>query len=166
MSAAPKRIYSCFITGRRINSVSLHAEAWFWRILAIANKHGRVTADIAALAAQTSGNRKVRLTHVARWVCEMLNTGLIEIVDGSFHVVDFERFQPQAVLNGCRASIPEAIRRDVLLAGCCKFCGLTTHLTVDHIRPVSKGGGDERSNLQCLCLPCNLRKSNKWEGEA
>jgi 5-methylcytosine-specific restriction protein A len=30
---------------------------------------------------------------------------------------------------------------------------------MDHIRPVSLGGGDERENLQGLCRPCHLSKS-------
>lgn len=34
-------------------------------------------------------------------------------------------------------------------------------LEVDHIRPVSKGGLSEPTNLQTLCWRCNRRKSNK-----
>lgn len=164
--SAFKRIYSGFITGRRVNQISLHAEAWFWRVLAIADKDGCVTADMPTLAAQTSGARNVRTTYVARWVNEMLDAGLLEFINGSFHIVDFQRLQPQSVLNGSRAAIPEDVRRDVLSAGRCAHCPATTKLTVDHIQPVSKGGSDERSNLQCLCLLCNIRKSNKWEAVA
>lgn len=40
---------------------------------------------------------------------------------------------------------------------CCS-CGSLEQLTVDHIVPVSKGGGDEMGNLQTLCRPCNSRK--------
>jgi 5-methylcytosine-specific restriction endonuclease McrA len=31
-------------------------------------------------------------------------------------------------------------------------------LEVDHIKPVSKGGKDNPSNLQLLCPPCNKKK--------
>lgn len=40
---------------------------------------------------------------------------------------------------------------------------------IDHIVPVSKGGANWPSNLQCLCAPCNLAKGSKmpeeWEAE-
>ena len=36
-------------------------------------------------------------------------------------------------------------------------------LTVDHIKPVSKGGSDEPYNLQILCRVCNSKKGAKWK---
>lgn len=37
--------------------------------------------------------------------------------------------------------------------------------TVDHIFPVSKGGKNELSNLQCTCKSCNTMKQNMSEKE-
>jgi len=46
----------------------------------------------------------------------------------------------------------------------CKHCGRGTgKFHVDHIVPLSKGGGDELENLQFLCAQCNLRKSNSYD---
>lgn len=43
----------------------------------------------------------------------------------------------------------------------CATCGSVEYLSVDHIHPVIKGGGNEDDNLQTLCLPCNLKKGSK-----
>lgn len=43
----------------------------------------------------------------------------------------------------------------------CKHCGGTTSLSLDHIVPVSRGGGNTLENIQVLCKPCNSKKGNK-----
>ena len=40
----------------------------------------------------------------------------------------------------------------------CRLCGSGRDLTVDHIVPVSKGGGTVWWNLQTLCRSCNSKK--------
>ena len=45
---------------------------------------------------------------------------------------------------------------------CCLCCGCNDMpLTRDHIVPLSEGGADSISNIQPLCLSCNLRKGTK-----
>jgi 5-methylcytosine-specific restriction endonuclease McrA len=49
----------------------------------------------------------------------------------------------------------------------CQHCGveaLFIELEVDHIRPVSRGGSDDPSNLQTLCVKCNRKKGNRFVG--
>jgi len=43
----------------------------------------------------------------------------------------------------------------------CVECGTGENLTLDHIRPKSKGGTDDEDNLQTMCQPCNCRKGSK-----
>ena len=38
--------------------------------------------------------------------------------------------------------------------------GLETLMTVDHIIPKSKGGGNTLSNLQPMCFTCNMQKAD------
>jgi 5-methylcytosine-specific restriction endonuclease McrA len=43
----------------------------------------------------------------------------------------------------------------------CMVCGADEPLSIDHIVPVSKGGGNEPENLQTLCKPCNTSKGDR-----
>ncbi len=43
--------------------------------------------------------------------------------------------------------------------GVCANCANKDGLTIDHIRSLSNGGTNDRSNLQFLCDPCNQAKS-------
>ena len=48
----------------------------------------------------------------------------------------------------------------------CRRCGSYRYLTVDHIVPLVKGGGNHRANLQCLCKLCNKQKGCQFPAPA
>jgi hypothetical protein len=48
----------------------------------------------------------------------------------------------------------------------CVYCGAKKDLTLDHVLPKSRGGGNEWTNLVTSCFKCNLRKGNKTPDEA
>lgn len=62
-----------------------------------------------------------------------------------------------------RGSIPLETRREVFAhdGWACVQCGCKRNLELDHIQPISRGGTDDRWNLQTLCRPCNRRKGAK-----
>ena len=58
------------------------------------------------------------------------------------------------------------IERDGLI---CVYCGkLVTHLTlhIDHVVPISRGGGNSMENLCVACKKCNLAKGAKMDWKA
>ena len=59
-----------------------------------------------------------------------------------------------------RRYIRTAVRRYVLERDKhrCVECGATDRLSLDHIKPFSRGGMHTPSNLRVLCTPCNSRK--------
>jgi len=61
--------------------------------------------------------------------------------------------------------VPDTIRYEVLKRDRkCVLCGedgSEHRLEVDHIKPRSKGGSNDLSNLQTLCSRCNRGKSNR-----
>jgi hypothetical protein len=62
-----------------------------------------------------------------------------------------------------RIRIPEDVRLLVWArdGGACVRCGSKAGLHFDHVIPVAKGGSNVEANIQILCGPCNLRKSDK-----
>jgi 5-methylcytosine-specific restriction endonuclease McrA len=65
-----------------------------------------------------------------------------------------------------RKSLGRKIRSSVLNANSiCAICGTNEGLVIDHIVPVSRGGGSELSNLQSLCRSCNAQKGTRTMNE-
>lgn len=64
-----------------------------------------------------------------------------------------------------RRPVSESVRKFVMARDnrTCQHCGTTARLSIDHIQPQSKGGGNEPSNLQVLCVSCNSIKGDSFE---
>ena len=76
------------------------------------------------------------------------------------------------VRNRARQSQVPRLSRRLLFAQdrhLCAYCGAVCHfgdLSMDHIVPASRGGGDTWNNLVTACRPCNQRKANRTPHEA
>lgn len=100
-----RRIYAGYISGKKINSVSIGAEAWFWRLNVIADDFGNYRADEDHLVYAVGGRRRVSEKDVRGWMGELVAAGLITLYqvggDRLFHINEFETRQP-ANKNGRR----------------------------------------------------------------
>ncbi|WP_395326915.1 HNH endonuclease [Novosphingobium sp. BL-8H] len=78
--------------------------------------------------------------------------------------VSSESFDPVLYgRDGDRQPLPKWLRAFILERDGyrCTYCGQAEGpFEVDHIVPVSRGGGDDPENLTCACAPCNRSKSS------
>lgn len=93
-----KKLYaSGLIEGRRINSVSLQAEAWLWRLMMLADDHGNLPGDTDLLRGRAAPLRKISPAQVRRLTEELETANLITrySVDGEdfINLAEYERMQ-------------------------------------------------------------------------
>lgn len=92
-----RRVYAGFILGRRINAISIGAEAWFWRMHAVADDFGNLSADPVDVRALTQGRRDVTLDQIAGWIAECVAVGLMQQYEAKgqqfLHIDGFELMQ-------------------------------------------------------------------------
>lgn len=48
----------------------------------------------------------------------------------------------------------------------CGYCGSYSDLSIDHVMPRSRGGGDTWENMVTACFSCNSKKGSKTPEEA
>lgn len=66
-------------------------------------------------------------------------------------------------------TLPISVRMGFVIGKSCVYCGAPA-TDVDHIRPRSRGGTDDDSNLTSACHPCNMSKNSllitEWQDRA
>jgi hypothetical protein len=76
----------------------------------------------------------------------------------------------RAFILGVSMAVKKSVRFEVFKRDkfTCQYCGRSAPdviLHVDHIHPVSKGGGDDITNLITACIDCNLGKKARELGD-
>lgn len=86
---------------------------------------------------------------------------------GEFPVPQTLRLRRYVATTFLYAREPGWTKRGVLRRdrGTCAYCGERA-TTVDHVVPVSRGGGSTWENTVAACSPCNSRKANRTPNEA
>lgn len=96
-----RRIYAGYLRGKRINAISLGAEAWFWRLNAVVDDFGNFDADPLLVHGRTAGKRagEVSAKVVAGWLGEMIKVGLVvtyEVAGEMYlHIAGYTKLQPK-----------------------------------------------------------------------
>lgn len=106
-----RRIYACFLHGRRINSVSMEAEAFFWRLNAIADDFGNFRANPPKLVHEAAPERDLKLKQIEDYMAQLIKSRLVETYEDDGrqygHIAGFVEMQP-AGKNGRRIKkVPE-----------------------------------------------------------
>lgn len=56
----------------------------------------------------------------------------------------------------------QVLARVEFYGGLCWICREAPHETIDHVKPITKGGSNWPANLRPACRSCNSRKKDKW----
>jgi 5-methylcytosine-specific restriction endonuclease McrA len=109
----------------------------------------------------------------------LLISGKVEVVTESDRIIRTvsQTFRVPAVIRLIkfirqvyRREVPFS-RRNVLIRDGyrCQYCGTefaSSDLTIDHIIPTSRNGGNDWLNVVASCRPCNMRKGDRTPREA
>lgn len=124
-----------FKSGQRTKSNRFCSPACYWKSMKIDREQW--------LKNRREYTRKYRRTHPSWYrAIKQKRRALEKGAEGSFTAEEWNK-----LVEGC--------------GGRCVMCRKKAKLTIDHIRPLSKGGSNYISNIQPLCMSCNSSKKDK-----
>lgn len=129
------------------------------------NKVLILNQDFSALAVCTVP-KAFRLVYLNKAeMVDKVNDLLLRTVNQSFPVPSVIRLQRYAKVPyyGIALTRHNVLRRDNFS---CQYCGDARNLTLDHLKPRSRGGETTWQNLVTACMRCNTRKGNRTPEEA
>lgn len=105
---------------------------------------------------------------------KLVYKGKAEVVEGDGEVITFQETftKPSVIRLTSYVSVPHrkvvmsrenVFKRDDYT---CAYCGFHKNLTIDHVIPRSRGGGNSWENLVTCCYRCNSKKGDRTPAEA
>jgi 5-methylcytosine-specific restriction endonuclease McrA len=74
------------------------------------------------------------------------------------HIHAYKKERRELGKGNTKSSRPTEMFKELLIGKSCRACGAIKNLTVNHIVPMSIGGGNEETNLEVLCVSCNSKE--------
>ena len=107
------------------------------------------------------------LMHKTYWACKDEDVSLYNAeINRAKRYYEWFESSERIRQKACTYTANKKVRKQVFDRDgkVCKKCGAIKNLSLDHIKPVSKGGENSLDNLQVLCKSCNSKKGAKYEG--
>jgi hypothetical protein len=100
------------------------------------------------------------------WIKDFLSHAMPEATTGQILAELMRRFRAKQSTTAAVVKITKARRRSCEYKdeGTGRICGSTYRIEVDHVVPRALGGGDDPSNLRCLCRRHNQFVATQWLG--
>ena len=134
------------------DGLTLEQEAAYHRVVSMIRLYERPLANNPRVLA---GMWRCNERKAVRLLSELVAAHLVEVNDGLIS----DTLSPLAT---ARRAIPPLLRSEVMRVETCAYCGCTSGpFELDHIIPVSRGGGNDQENLTCACRACNRSKGAK-----
>jgi 5-methylcytosine-specific restriction endonuclease McrA len=103
-----------------------------------------------------SSYEPINITNWKRAIVLLLKEKAQLLSDRVIRLLNYVRL-PLSKIMSCKPSRSMIYKRDSYT---CQYCGAKTRLTIDHVIPRCRGGGDTWENLVVACSSCNTKKGN------
>lgn len=155
-----------FFDDRKIGHVSRDARLVLILLWYLADAQNKSIYTLNYLKDKTNLYRYGKKTH-ERVIRELSDNGLVEILDLEYlkviprNILGIRRFNRLDIQDWkeWKKISNEVFKRD---NNTCFYCGRSDcKMEIDHLLPVSRGGGDDISNLVTSCRRCNAQKHDR-----
>ena len=154
------RFYSEVLNDPKVQRLPI-TDRWHWiELLCLANE--RETRGTLPSISDIAFALRMPAAKATACVETLKAAGLLDLTEAGLQIYGWAKFESgeQPTLRTLwdrmrRFVAPIVLQRD---GAVCSGCGATERLTIDHKRPLSRGGDNSLGNLQVLCHSCNSRK--------
>lgn len=152
------------MSDKEVNGYTLSRDWWGFSIPKISKLYHMTCNEVDGWAFNESMKliSELRRNRIINWDIAYLS---MRIIDNSYEkfrnrgYVKRKKRRSRALIYTSNTSVRDEVFE--IHGRACLCCGKSENVTLDHVVPVAKGGGDSVNNLQPLCFTCNRSKGTK-----